>query len=484
MAASLGELVVKISATADRFKADMKVAGGALDKFKAVASVASEAFGMLSERFDAIDDIGDFAQQVGVSVEELTGLRFAAEQAGSSAEAADAGLQKMVTTIGQAQAGSKKAVEAFEQFGLNIADIAKESPGEAFKQIADKIAELPSVTQQAAAAVSIFGKNGAQLMNVLREGGDGIDSFIERGKEVGAVLTNDAAAKAGEASDAIKELKTAWEGLTNNLLAEVAPAITAVTKLLTEVTIGAGKAIHGLADFALNDSFWGRTNFQSERAEAEQMARDRQAKAAADAFALQEAQAKEAEELAKKVAKESEQRAKEQAKAEEKAAKDAQEAREEIAKRGAQLAESLRNPQEIYNDTLRDTLKLLSVGAIDFATFERAAKQASFALDQASEAKQKALSIQATPGVGALDARSTAGFSAVQSSFRGQDALTRMAAEQARLEKEQLASQRRVEAALREGQRAIKEAVDKNTVAVEKMARSQAGGGAMPPPPL
>lgn len=61
--------------------------------------------------------------------------------------------------------------------------------------------------------MQVFGKSGLELVPLLNAGSDGIQTMIDRAKDLGLVFDEDAGAKADEFTDKLDELKGAVGGL-------------------------------------------------------------------------------------------------------------------------------------------------------------------------------------------------------------------------------------------------------------------------------
>jgi hypothetical protein len=131
----------------------------------------------------------------------------------------------------------------------------------------------------------------------------------------------------------------------------------------------------------------------------------------------------------------------------EKAAKAAHEAHERMVQsmrdRGAAITEALRNPVEVFADTMNELRELAGQGFIDPDTFARGTAKARADLVAATKLAKEFKS-QTNFSVGAVERFSSAGFSAIQS---GRAELIKII----EAEKEQLAEEKRQTKLLEEG---------------------------------
>jgi len=86
------------------------------------------------------------------------------------------------------------------------------------KEAATKLAKMTDETKQVALATDIFGaRYGTQLLPMLKEGGEGIEALMEKAKELGIVMSTEAAAKAAEFNDRITDLKESVGGMGRSI---------------------------------------------------------------------------------------------------------------------------------------------------------------------------------------------------------------------------------------------------------------------------
>lgn len=215
----------------------------------AIATVGA-TFSKLGSSMDAIDDLGASADKIGVAAESLQTLRFAAGQSDVEIGTLDAGLKKLNLQMGQAANGAKPAQEAFAALGLDFQKLGTLTATDQFAVIAEKIKNIDNPAQQAAAAVEIFGKSGAELLPLLKVGASGITELEKKANDLGVVLTTDQISGVKEANDAVGRLSAAWDGMFNSVIAAVAPVITTVIDWFTTGFSAIKKAFGLFYDFS------------------------------------------------------------------------------------------------------------------------------------------------------------------------------------------------------------------------------------------
>jgi hypothetical protein len=241
--ATIGSLAVNIVATTDKFISGLNNASGRLGKFvKGVGVVQGALVGLAATGFaavikgaiDAGGAIFDMSQKLKISTEALGALHFAATQLGASAGAVDNALAKMNITMGNAIGGSKAAIQAFQMLGLEANVLAGIPVEQQFLAIVDAINRLPTAAQKASAAQAIFGRRAKELSALISAGTSEIIKFGDEAQRTGAILTNEQAAALDDAGDSMAAFSASWQGMTQQLVATFAPAITFAMKGITE----------------------------------------------------------------------------------------------------------------------------------------------------------------------------------------------------------------------------------------------------------
>jgi hypothetical protein len=214
--------------------------------FGQIANAASQAVQSLV-RFGAsaaqsIDRTAKLSQQLGLTYAEMSGLSLAASLAGTDMETVGNAVTKANAAFANAAAGSKTAVAAFARIGLSVDDLNGLSAADQFEKIGQAIAGLPSEAEQAAAAIALFGRSGAQLLPLFQGGAKGIQQARADAERFGVALSNVQAGNVEAMNDAFTRARSAVEGVVNQVVAYLAPALENVTTVFTDLIGGIGGA--------------------------------------------------------------------------------------------------------------------------------------------------------------------------------------------------------------------------------------------------
>jgi len=199
---------------------------------------------MTKKALDAAGALADTAFNLGVNVEALQELRYAAEQSGVAQEGFDKSLEKFTRNIGAAAQGSGAAKDAFNILGVSVRDAEGNirDTESVFREVSDAMAGIENPTERVRLAFDLFGKQGVAMVNMLVQGSSAIDTMRQRARDLGIVLEADLIREAEAAGD---ELDTLGKVVSVNLsraLLGLSPLIADTASLLSELAAGAGVA--------------------------------------------------------------------------------------------------------------------------------------------------------------------------------------------------------------------------------------------------
>lgn len=182
------------------------------------------------------DEFAKNAKQLGLNVEELQELTFAADRSGASLSDLRVGIRRIAVTARDAAAGSKIAEDAFAALGVTVTDTEGnlKSTADLFEEVAGGLALMENETEKMALANDIFGRSGAKLLPLLNEGAAGIAELRKQAREYGFVMSEEAAAASEEFVDSITNAQAVLRGFKNTIGIALIPVLDGVIKRFTE----------------------------------------------------------------------------------------------------------------------------------------------------------------------------------------------------------------------------------------------------------
>jgi hypothetical protein len=236
-----------------------KVAG-IVAKFAAVLGVATAGLTAIVLRSAAyIDRLGKVSKVTGVAVDTLQKFGFAAEQAGVTSDNAALALRRFSRRLGEAQKNTGELLPALRRLGIDTKDSEGnfKSAEQVLFEFADGIANTEDASQRLALAFKAFDSEGAELVETLMKGSDGLKEMFDRAQALGFVLDQETIAGVETFNDKLNELRRTIGGLVNRMVGALAPALTEISDALLEQILQLKEELGGweqLGDF-LKDKF-------------------------------------------------------------------------------------------------------------------------------------------------------------------------------------------------------------------------------------
>lgn len=182
------------------------------------------------------DRIYEMSQRTGMSAEELSELKYAADLSGSSIENVERSVVKLSKSLVNAKPGDT-IDRILAGLNLNLAELLEMRPADQFTLIADRISQMSTATERMATATALFGKSGAGLLTLFADGARGIGELREQAQRLGITLSGDSAKSAGILADMFDTLHAVIERLWYAVGEQVAPMFAYFTDILIQATV-------------------------------------------------------------------------------------------------------------------------------------------------------------------------------------------------------------------------------------------------------
>jgi hypothetical protein len=200
------------------------------------AGIAGKAVRKALDRFETLDQLGKFSDEIGVTVDQLRGMQLGARLTGTKIEVLEKGLQRLVRRLGEAKLGYGSGIAGLKALGLEAEHLTQLNTFEAMKKVAQGIRELPGPFEKAAVAASLFGqKQGAKLLTFLEAGGEGIDEFVAKMVQLGGSMSRIDVANVEAANDSMELIRTTLRSFHDQLAIQLAPVLLAISEKILEL---------------------------------------------------------------------------------------------------------------------------------------------------------------------------------------------------------------------------------------------------------
>lgn len=199
----------------------------------AIGAVVAKGIGMAADAFTqagraafdyaanvarSVDAMNDLAERTGMGVESLQALQMAAKLSG--VDDVTGAVQRLGLAIGNAAESGN--TDAFTKLGLDFASLQAMAPEEQFRAVQAAIAALPTPAERAAAAVSIFGRAGVELLPLMNQN---LAEVEERMRRLGAIVGDDQVEAIGSMNDALDMVRATFDGIIGNVVGNLAPVV-------------------------------------------------------------------------------------------------------------------------------------------------------------------------------------------------------------------------------------------------------------------
>lgn len=227
-----------------------RVAGstfGQLSMFSMAQSAVNAFTSMTSAAAESIDVQSKLSRRLGTTYAELAGLKLAGDLAGVGIEQIGAAMTKSDVAMQKAVSGSRQAQQAFANLGLDAGQLQGMTSADRFEAIASAIANIQSPAERAAAAVALFGRSGAAMLPLFEGGAESIRKAREEAQRFGLTLTNAQGQNVENMNDSFTRVHSAIQGIVQQVVAHLAPAITGIATQFTNFVGSVGGANIGQA---------------------------------------------------------------------------------------------------------------------------------------------------------------------------------------------------------------------------------------------
>lgn len=266
MVRSTGRINHALASTSTRIGALGRATG-----FSALGASAAAAVGpvvlmgaALSKARDAISDfdkIAKSAKATGLNSDFYQELAYGADLAGVSTEELNASMIAFIRNSGLAAVGQGELAGKLKELNpelLKQLQTAK-TQEERMRLVADAVKEATSETEKAAIASAAFGRNGAKMVELLKDGAEGFDKTAAAAKELGIIIDRDLLTRAEEMNDQLSTASRIMDAELKKALIDLAPFLVSTARLAAGVAAEFAKVVDSMRDLE-NQSTRGLNN--------------------------------------------------------------------------------------------------------------------------------------------------------------------------------------------------------------------------------
>lgn len=171
------------------------------------------------------DQIEKLSQKVGISVQSLSELRFAAELSDVSTEQFAKGMKGLSLAVVEANDRSSKMAQIFSALGVDV----KRGPLSTLMQLADAVKALGDGELKTALSTQLMQKAGMDLIPMLNQGSEGLNKSAEKARNLGLAMGPDFTKNSEQFNDNLRTLTKGAEAFGIKVASFVLPGLVTFT---------------------------------------------------------------------------------------------------------------------------------------------------------------------------------------------------------------------------------------------------------------
>ena len=188
----------------------------------AAAGVGAAVVGIAAVMQESTNKYAEFVTEIdrgsrvtGISVERMSGLKFAADETHTSYDALVTGLTRFSSSIVRAAEGGEQQEKAFARLGISQEQVkaGEKDMMPLLESVADRFKGMGSQVEKTAIARELFGRGGAELVKILSQGSEGLREFTKEAEAMGLEITTKDVVAVNEYKAAIEKAKAMQEAL-------------------------------------------------------------------------------------------------------------------------------------------------------------------------------------------------------------------------------------------------------------------------------
>ena len=193
---------------------------------------------LIRRSINTAEELGHMSEKVGISVESLSTLKFAAQMADVPFETLTNAIGKFSKAAYTAVNGNADMQKRFSDLGISIADSNGKfkSTDQLLLEVSDKFRNMPDGIRKTGLAMELFGKSGKEIIPLLNSD---IRQLQEEARNLGLEISSNTAAQAEALHQNLKILEGAVQGAGLALAKDLMPALIAASTNMVSTGTGA-----------------------------------------------------------------------------------------------------------------------------------------------------------------------------------------------------------------------------------------------------
>ena len=209
---------------------------GGLKAFAGPIAAVGAAFSvkhLIEDSAKAFEDLAGsvkgMQRVVGGSVEGISGLRGAMQLAGVPVDNLNSTMTRFAKNLATADEKGSPVNKMFASMGVSATDAhGKLLPvDQLLPGLADKFKAMPNGAEKTAAAMALFGRQGAAMIPFLNKGSEGIAELTQKAKDMGLTLDDTSMKIFGESRESARNFAASIQGVKVAIGQDLVPVLDA-----------------------------------------------------------------------------------------------------------------------------------------------------------------------------------------------------------------------------------------------------------------
>lgn len=190
-----------------------------------IATAATTLTAMVKSSIDSMDEMSKTAKVLGMSTEDFSKLAYAASFADLSVQDLQSAFGRLTKAQAEALDTGSAQAKVFDALGISIKDAnGKLRPTtDLLYDFADAFKAQKGSQEVVASGMSIFGKSFQGLIDMLKDGSQGLRDAGVEAEAFGQLIGSEAGAQAEEFNDNLAKMKLWVQGVGNAVAADLLP---------------------------------------------------------------------------------------------------------------------------------------------------------------------------------------------------------------------------------------------------------------------
>src|SRR6056297_319195 len=231
-----------------KFGQQLKKVGGLMAGAFAVSAITN----YISKTSKAIVETKRMSDRLGIGVETMQELSYAAKQFGVNSDAMRDGLKELTMRVDEfAATGKGPASEVMKKLGITRgeAEKLKGNTEALFNTIVSKVSQVQNTAAKQRIADELFGgQGGEQLVEMISSGTAELEKFRKEAQNIGYVIPEKEAARMEKFQQQMNKVGGALKGVGRQIIASLVPVVQKLIDLWPAVRKGIVSTINYFID--------------------------------------------------------------------------------------------------------------------------------------------------------------------------------------------------------------------------------------------